>query len=178
MVFVIVLAVVIGSIMITTGEPILDIDSHYDGEIVKSEKITVYGHVRGTGGVPVESVTVNGIKATGDPEWSAEVSLHSDSNLITVVATDEMGQSSSETITVVYNPPTPPSQPPRYDGAPSAIPTPTPTPTGSISVTTIPPGAKVWLDDFFKGTTPIRENVTEGYHEIKVIKEGYHSHKR
>jgi hypothetical protein len=57
------LAVIIGSIMITTaGEPKLDIDSHHDDETVNAEKITVYGHVRGTGGAVVELVTVNGVK--------------------------------------------------------------------------------------------------------------------
>jgi hypothetical protein len=167
MVFVIVLAVVIGSIMIASAEkPKLDVDSHYDDEIVTSEKITVYGHVRGTGGVPVESVTVNGIKATGDPEWRAEVSLHPGSNPITVVATDEMGQSSSETITVYY-------QAPKDHEAPSAIPTPTPAPTVSISITSIPSGAKVRLDDSFKGITPTLVNVTVGSHKIEVTKEGY-----
>jgi hypothetical protein len=96
------LAVIIGSIMITTaGEPKLDIDSHHDDETVNAEKITVYGHVRGTGGAVVELVTVNGVRATGDTEWGAKVSLLPGPNTITVVATDDIGNSATRTITVI-----------------------------------------------------------------------------
>jgi hypothetical protein len=44
----------------------------------------------------------------------------------------------------------------------------------SISITTIPSGAEVRLDDFFKGITPTLVNVAEGSHKIEVTKEGYH----
>jgi hypothetical protein len=177
MIFVIGLAVVIGSMMVTSAqEPLLTIESHYDGEKVNFDTITVSGYARGTGGAVVDLVTVNGVPATGTSLWSAEASLQPGPNPITVVAKDEMGEECSETITVYYQAQiTPPIQLPRDDGAPSGTPTPTPKLTVSISITSIPSGATVYLDDFYKGTTPIRENVTVGHHKIKVTKEGYHS---
>ena len=159
-----------------TSFPLLHIVSPSDGETVDTDTITVSGSAMGTEGAVVESVTVNDVQA-GSDNWRADISLDEGGNDITVVATTDMGQSSSETITVYYQAPiTPPTQLPRYDGAPSAIPTPTPSPTVSISITTIPPGAGVRLDDFFKGITPTLVNVTVGSHKIEVTKEGYHSH--
>jgi hypothetical protein len=64
---------------------------------------------------------------------------------------------------------------------PRPIPAPTPMPTGSISITTTPSGAEVYLDnsDSSKGITPITlEDVTVGHHKVKVIKEGYRSETR
>ena len=151
MIFVIGLAVIIGSIMVTSAqEPLLTIESPCNDEKVDFDTITVSGYARGTGGAVVDLVTVNGVPATGTSLWSAEASLQPGPNPITVVATDEMGEECSRTITVYYQaPPTPPTQPPRDHEAPSAITTPTPTPklTVSISIITIPSGAKVWLDD-------------------------------
>ena len=46
----------------------------------------------------------------------------------------------------------------------------------SLRVTSTPDGAKVYLDGEYKGTTPITiENITSGYHQIKVAKEHYKS---
>jgi hypothetical protein len=166
--FVIGLAVVIGSIMIASAqEPLLFIDSPSDGESVDYDIITVSGRARGTDYAVLESVMVNDLLATGTILWHAEIALHPGSNPITVVATDDTGQNNSETITVYY-------QAPKDDEVPSAIPTPTPAPTVSISITSIPSGARVYLDGFFKGITPIRENVTDISLKIKVAKEGYH----
>ena len=175
MVFVIGLAVVIGSIMVTSAhiDPmIILIDKPSDGETVNTKTITVSGTAEAMEGY-IDSVTVNDIPA-GIDTWSADIELEDGPNPITVVATDDMGQSSSETITVYYQAPTTsPTQPPIDHEAPSAIPT--PTPTGSISITTTPSGAEVDLDNSpTKRITPATlENVTEGQHKIKVSKEGY-----
>jgi hypothetical protein len=186
-IFVIGLVVVIGSIMITSAEePLLTIESHYDGEMVDFDTITVSGCARGTGGAVVDLVTVNDVPATGTSLWSAEVSLQLGPNPITVVATDDINNSGTKTITVILvdGKPTSPPKPSSYvpSSAPAQSPTPTPTPklTGSISITTIPSGAKVYLDDSptKKNTNITLENVTVGYHEIKVTKEGFHSEKR
>lgn len=46
--------------------------------------------------------------------------------------------------------------------------------TGSIYVTSSPTGAKVYLDDVYKGTTPKTiSNVTAVYHRVKCKKSGY-----
>ena len=180
------LAVVIGSIIsASAGNPELYIDSHEEGETVNSEKIMVYGRVRGTGGASIKSVEVNNELAERDLlKWSGEVQLYVGSNMISVVATDETGNTTELTRTVFYTAPSPTPSPtttrsipsPGGSGAPSTIPTPTPTPTGSFFINTTPSGAKVYLDNSYKGITPTTlEDVTVGYHRIKVIKKGYHN---
>jgi hypothetical protein len=173
------LAVVIGSIISATAEaPDLYIEYPTKDLMVESDTITFYGRVAGTGGASIESVKVDGVEAEGDLiRWKAEVSLDVGENPITVVATDEMGESNSTTITVYYQAPTTsPTQTPIDHEAASAIPTPIP-PTGSISITSTPPGAEVYLDDFPtpKNTNITLENLTVGAHEIKVTKKGFRS---
>ena len=47
-------------------------------------------------------------------------------------------------------------------------------PTGSISISSTPSGAKVYLDGVYKGTTPLSlENVVSKSHTVRVVKEGY-----
>lgn len=54
-----------------------------------------------------------------------------------------------------------------------------PTATGSILVLTNPPGADVYVDGFYEGTTGSVwmwiYDVQEGYHDIEFKKEGYHT---
>ena len=59
--------------------------------------------------------------------------------------------------------------------APTPIPTPTPTPApGTISVSSSPSGANVYLDDAYKGITPLTiTDVSQGTHTIEVKLEGY-----
>jgi hypothetical protein len=54
-------------------------------------------------------------------------------------------------------------------------PTPTPTPaSGSIIVTTIPSGADVYIDNSYKGFSPLTiEPVSNGNHDIVLLKDGY-----
>jgi hypothetical protein len=163
--------------------PLLHIDSPSDGETVNTNTIMVSGTVVGDQGAVIESVTVNGDLALGtSPEggftsWKKKISLQEGQNKITVEATDVFGNTKTETITVVYNAPTPPLTPTTIlNGGHRPTPTPMPVPTGSISITTIPTGAEVYLDDSSEGITPITlKDVTVGYHKVKVIKEGYRS---
>ena len=196
MVFVIGLAVVIGSIMVTSaGDAIIIIKSPSDGETVYYNTITVCGGTVGAHAAVVESVTVNGVLASGTApgggftSWMTpeKIPLQPGPNMITVETIDKFGNKTTETITVIYEyspTPTPttttPSVPPSGgSGAPPTIPSPTPTPTGSFLINTTPSGAKVYLDNSPKETTPITlKNVTVGYHRIKVIKDGYHSETR
>ena len=200
-IFVIGLAVVIGSIMVTSAEdlPIIEIKEPSDGVTVYTDTIKVSGGAnRGTDGVVVESVTVKGYLAKGTTSWSKDISLQLGQNEITAVATDRSGKCGMDTIYVTYIEPTPtptngpspttPTQSPpngKADYSP-AVSTPTPTlaptppPTGSISITTIPPGAEVYLDGSFAGNTSITltlEDVTEGPHRVKVSKDGFCSSK-
>ena len=46
--------------------------------------------------------------------------------------------------------------------------------TGAISISSNPSGVKVYLDNLFKGSTPITlKDVTTGTHTIKLVKSGY-----
>ena len=188
MVFLIGLAVVIGSIMVTlAGDAIITIDSPSDGETVYNNTITVCGGAVGAPGAVVESVTVNGIRASGTApgdgfaSWIAEeIPLQPGPNMITIIVFDNFGNKTTKIIKVI--PPTPTTKPyiqPSGDsGAPPTI-AHTPTPTGSFLINTTPSGAKVYLDNSYEGITPTTlEDVTVGYHRIKVIKDGYHSETR
>ncbi len=53
--------------------------------------------------------------------------------------------------------------------------TPPPTYYGRIIATSHPQGAKVYLDNVYKGVTPLNlDRVTAGQHQIKLVKTGYH----
>jgi hypothetical protein len=166
MIFVIGLAVVIGSIMVTSaGSVMIAIYSPSDGETVYTDKIAVFGGAMGTDGAIVESVTVNGIFADGTTSWRKDISLQPGLNEITAVATDRSGNRAVATISVAYI------------EAPPSTPTPRliPMPTGSISITTTPSGAEIYWDGSFKGNTSITLEDEVGYHKVKVSKEGFHS---
>jgi len=52
--------------------------------------------------------------------------------------------------------------------------TPPPTNYGRIIATSQPQGAKVYLDNVYRGTTPLNlDRVTAGQHQIKLVKTGY-----
>ncbi len=181
-VFVIGLAVVIGSIMVTSaGYPIIKITSPPNGYTVYTDEITVSGVAKGTEDAPVESVTVKGVLAGGITSWHSKViSLQPGSNTITAVATDRSGKPGTATISVTYIDPTStPTVTPISNGGhrPTSTPTPTPTPitmpTGSISITTIPTGAEVYWDDSFAGNASITLKDVVGHHRVKISKEGY-----
>ena len=185
MVFVIGLAVVIGSIMVTSaGNPIIVINSPSNGDTVYTNEITVSGSAMGTDGAVVESVKVNEGLADGTTSWRKDISLQPGLNVITVEAKDNMNQSRLKTISVTYIAPTTTTISEggyRITPITTATSTPIPMPTGSISITTIPSGAEVYLDysDSSEGITPITlENVTVGHHKVKVSKEGYRSETR
>jgi hypothetical protein len=139
MIFVIGLAVVIGSIMVTSaGYPlILSIESPVSGETVYSKMITVSGTAAAMGGDYIDCVTVNGFPA-GRDTWSADILLQEGQNRITVVATTDFGNTAIETITVFYKAPTP-----------TLVPTGTPMPTGEYSIALfVDPRAKtVYVND-------------------------------
>ncbi len=106
MIFVIGLAVVIGSIMVTSAtlaedHLILSIESPFSGEVVYSKMITVSGTAAAMGGDYIDCVTVNGFPA-GRDTWSADILLQEGPNRITVVATTDIGNTATETITVSY----------------------------------------------------------------------------
>jgi serine/threonine protein kinase len=70
--------------------------------------------------------------------------------------------------------PKPPS-PPAPKPPPSPSPTPPPEPsTGTLWVVSDPDGAEVYVNNVFKGMTPLRlENTNSGSYTVKVVKDGY-----
>ena len=117
MVFVIGLAVVIGSILVTSAEDaIITISSPYENEIVYNENITVYGDVTGYRGALIKSVTVNDKPAEGTgpnggfSSWEKNISFQEKGeNTITVNVTDVYNHNTTKKRVVYYR--TPPSAP-------------------------------------------------------------------
>ena len=172
------LAVLIGCILIASGEfDLFSIKSPSDGATVDTDTITVSGTALAADFAVVESVTVNGVLASGTSPWSVVISLQPGSNTITAVATDNTGSIANGTITVYYNEPTPPPTDVKPSApAPTSSPTPTPTvtPTGSISITTDPPGAEVCLDGSRTCITPCSfDRVSAGSYNLSIAKVGY-----
>ena len=61
-------------------------------------------------------------------------------------------------------------------GAPAAPPQTAPTPAtqfGTVSVTSDPSGARVFIDNVFVGTTPLQNGTLSGTHRVRVEAEGY-----
>jgi len=109
--------------------PTLAITSHTDGQVVGTAQVTISGTATdaGRGESGISSVTVNGVRASGDAalasdtaSWSRPITLNQGANAITVIATDgsQTPNSTQMQITVNYQPSTP-----------TPTPTPTPIPT-------------------------------------------------
>jgi hypothetical protein len=103
-----------------TTAPSLVITSHSDGQSVSTSSITVSGTASdsGRGDNGISSVTVNGVRASGDTatgsgtaNWSRSISLSVGPNAITAVARDNSANQNavSQTINITY---TPPNNPP------------------------------------------------------------------
>jgi hypothetical protein len=84
--------------------PNLTITTPTNGTTVTTSLITVTGTASDESGIA--NVTVNGILAAGTTSWSAEVTLTEGVNTITVIATDNAGNTASDTITITYTPAT------------------------------------------------------------------------
>ncbi|HTV63111.1 MAG TPA: hypothetical protein VMH30_11140, partial [Verrucomicrobiae bacterium] len=98
-----------------TTPPALSITSVADGDSEISADLLVSGTASdsGRGNNGISLVTVDGLPANNDTasgagtaDWSADVQLHTGPNTIVVVATDTVGNSTNEAVTVTYNPPT------------------------------------------------------------------------
>jgi GH25 family lysozyme M1 (1,4-beta-N-acetylmuramidase) len=96
-----------------TQGPSLSVSSPANNSTVTSAILTISGNASDSGlGNNGVSVTVNGANATGGSatgnnsvNWSATVTLSTGSNTITIVAKDSLGNSTSQSVTVIYNPP-------------------------------------------------------------------------
>jgi len=152
--------------------PTLAITSHTNGQVVSNAQITIAGTATdaGRGGSGISSVTVNGIRASGDTalasdtaSWSRSLLLNQGANTITVIATDgsQTPNSTQMQITINFQPSTPTPTP-----TPSPTPTPAPSPTPAIptitgySWTTTPTGGQpfngtIFGTNFVVGSTQV-----------------------
>ena len=83
--------------------PVLTIISPTNGASIANDTITVTGTASDASGIA--SVTVNGALANGAADWStwsAEVTLTEGPNIITAVATDNVGNQNTTTITIYF----------------------------------------------------------------------------
>ena len=87
---------------IDTTPPVINIVSPQNGTTVVMPVITITGTASDAS--DVVSVTVNGESAIGTTNWGADVTLIDGENNITIVATDDVGNTQSVVLTVYYNP--------------------------------------------------------------------------
>ena len=93
--------------VVDTTPPELTVNSPKNFEVVHAKVITVSGIVKdeGTG---IDSLTVDGIPVSVQPDgsFSVNIALNGVSNVITFVAVDRAGNTTTKSITVTYNPET------------------------------------------------------------------------
>ncbi|TLM76537.1 thrombospondin type 3 repeat-containing protein [Microbulbifer harenosus] len=98
------------SIALDLTPPYITVDSHEDGQVVHTEAVSITGLVndivRGTIEEDEATVTVNGIAAdiVNRSYQAVDVPLEVGENSITVEAVDQVGNSASQTFTLVYEP--------------------------------------------------------------------------
>jgi peptidyl-Asp metalloendopeptidase len=101
--------------------PQLVITSHSNNQTVSTSSITIAGTATdaGRGDNGISSVTVNGVRATGDTatgsstaNWSRTITLSAGTNTITVIAKDNSALQNSTTLTITINFGTPTSSNP------------------------------------------------------------------
>jgi hypothetical protein len=146
-----------------TQGPALVINSPVSGATVTSPSLLVSGTASdsGRGNNGVSSVTVNGVRAandtasgTGTANWSATITLLSaGANIITVVATDTVGNRTIVQINVTYNPPQP------IFGGPSVVGGKLQTTLSGLSVGET---VVIYSSTDLKNWTPIKTNAVNG----------------
>ena len=87
-------------VVLDTTPPNLVVSGPADGANVSEPNVLVYGTVESGA-----EVSVNGVLASGGTDWSATVALVEGSNTIVVIATDSVGNTATQTLTVNYVPP-------------------------------------------------------------------------
>ena len=98
------------SVSLDLTPPYVTIESHMQGQIVHTPTVAISGLVndivRGTVEESQATVTVNGVQATisNRSYLAAEIGLTEGENLIQVVAADQVGNSATKTLQLIYQP--------------------------------------------------------------------------
>ncbi|MCK4590628.1 MAG: PQQ-binding-like beta-propeller repeat protein, partial [Candidatus Latescibacteria bacterium] len=131
----------------------ISISSPSSGQSFTTSTITISGTASDDIGLNKVEIRVNAGSwqlASGTTSWSKQVTLSSGENTIYARATVTSGNTAETSVTVSYNPPPHPS-------------------TGSVSVSSSPSGASVYLDGSYQGTTPKTiTSIEEGSHTITL----------
>ena len=90
------------SITPDTTPPTINIDDPLDWSVSPVANITISGTA--SDDVDVSSVTVNGLSTIGLTDWQIDMTLHVGTNEFTAIATDNSGNTASDTIHVIYDP--------------------------------------------------------------------------
>ncbi|MCZ7382046.1 MAG: PEGA domain-containing protein [Candidatus Methanoperedens sp.] len=139
-----------------TTPPTISISSPLNGQSSSTNTITVTGTASDNvalNKVEVKVGTGSWQLASGTTSWSGQVTLYSGSNTISARATDTSGNTNEASVIVTHNPPVT---------------------TGSISVSSIPSGASIYLDSSYRGETP--KDITDasvGSHYIELKLDDY-----
>ncbi len=159
--------------------PVIAITSPTDGQTFTTDAITVSGTASDDVGVSKVEVKIGAggsyVAATGNTSWSAPVTLASGSNTIYARATDTAGQTTETSVTVNYNPQTPPSGTPPSTAVKVTFlvldnETGSPIAGAKVSMN----GSKIKTDD---NGTAIFTNVVPGDYKYKVSAEEYEKNK-
>lgn len=137
-----------------TTPPSILISSPPSGQSFDTDTLTVIGTASDDSGlskIEVKVGTGSWQLASGTSSWSKQVTLSSGSNTITARATDTSGNTNEALVIVSYTPS-----------------------TGTITISSAPSGASIYLDGSYKGTAPtVLNNIPVGSHTVKLTKSGY-----
>jgi hypothetical protein len=111
------------------GAPAVDITSPKNGATITKSSVTVTGTARDSGGIASLTVGGHAVKVNGDGTWSTTVSLHKGANEIDAVAKDDVGNTSTASVTVTAT----------TGGPPTGLPEPPPDPPASLRGCQVPP---------------------------------------
>lgn len=109
--------------------PVLSIVQPRRGEVVTRDSLVVSGNASDESGV--REVLVNGVPA-GNNSWEQVVTLDEGVNRISITAVDTLGNSVTEELEVIYQPPTPPAP---VESGITKTPMPAPMNTSTVNAT-------------------------------------------
>lgn len=141
---------------IDTISPTISIYYPSDEQVFQTSNITVNGFASDNKAVSKVEIKVNSGNwqtALGTNSWSKDITLIQGSNTIIAKATDTSGNTNLTSITVNYN---------------------LSTETGNLTISSNPSGANVYVNEIYKGITPLTlNNLSPGSYTIVFSKLGY-----
>jgi hypothetical protein len=97
--------------VLASYQPTLTISKPANGETVSTPSVTVAGTASDSEGTPTLTVDGKAVSVGGGGAWSTSVALSKGANTITAVATNQLGLTAQESVSVTYKPASPPPPP-------------------------------------------------------------------